>query len=79
MTDPLDVVEVGCRFVAGWVEGEPAAGSARFLDTDDARYGGGSYNAQPHLDAEPQPSHGYPYRLRVNLPALGALFYRLER
>ena len=62
-----------------WI-GVPEPGRyVRILDTDDARYGGGSYNAQPHLDAEPQPSHGYPYRLRVNLPALGALFYRLER
>ena len=52
---------------------------ARILDTDEARFGGGSYNQQPQVTAEPQPSHGYPFRLRLNLPALGALFYRLER
>jgi len=62
-----------------WV-GVPAGGTyVRILDTDEARFGGGSYNQQPRLAAEDQPSHGFPFRLRLNLPALGALFYRLER
>jgi 1,4-alpha-glucan branching enzyme len=62
-----------------WV-GVPDGGTyVRILDTDEARFGGGSYNQQPRLAAEDQPSHGFPFRLRLNLPALGALFYRLER
>jgi 1,4-alpha-glucan branching enzyme len=60
--------------------GVPEGGTwARILDTDEARFGGGSYNQQPRVQAEEAASHGFPFRLRLNLPALGALFYRLER
>ena len=62
-----------------WV-GVPESGRwVRVLDTDAVAYGGGGYNGQGEVWAEHEGSHGYPCRLRLNLPALGALFYRLER
>jgi 1,4-alpha-glucan branching enzyme len=62
-----------------WV-GVPQGGTyVRILDSDAARFGGAQYNQQDRVTSEHQPSHGYPFRLRLNLPALGALFYRLER
>jgi 1,4-alpha-glucan branching enzyme len=62
-----------------WV-GVPEGGTyVRILDSDEARFGGSQYNQQDHVTSEQQPSHGYPFRLRLNLPALGALFYRPER
>ncbi len=64
----------------GYWLGVPEPGRyLRILDTDATAYGGGGYNRQGELWAEPQGSHGYPCRLSVDLPALGALFYRLER
>jgi 1,4-alpha-glucan branching enzyme len=62
-----------------WV-GVPEGGSyAKLLDSDAARYGGSSYNGQDRAVADAHPSHGYPFRLRLNLPPLAALYFRPDR
>jgi 1,4-alpha-glucan branching enzyme len=58
---------------------EDAVGRGRILDSDETRFGGASYNRQDRVASEQRPSHGYPFRLRLNLPPLGALFYQLAR
>jgi 1,4-alpha-glucan branching enzyme len=62
-----------------WI-GVPAGGTyARILDSDAERYGGTGYSKQERATADAYPSHGYPFRLRLDLPPLAALFFRLER
>jgi 1,4-alpha-glucan branching enzyme len=62
-----------------WV-GVPDPGTyVKRLDTDAARFGGAGHNVQDRLATDGQGCHGYPYRLRVNLPPLGALYLQLER
>jgi 1,4-alpha-glucan branching enzyme len=62
-----------------WI-GVPEAGShVKILDTDDARYGGSSYSREQRVTADAYPSHGYPFRLRANLPPLAAVFFRPDR
>jgi 1,4-alpha-glucan branching enzyme len=58
-----------------WI-GVPQAGSYRkVLDTDAERYGGGGYSRQDSVQSEPHPVLGHPHRLRLNLPALAAVFF----
>ncbi len=62
-----------------WI-GVPEGGTyARILDSDAERYGGTGYSRQERATADTYPSHGYPFRLRLDLPPLAALFFRLER
>jgi 1,4-alpha-glucan branching enzyme len=62
-----------------WI-GVPEGGTyARLLDSDAERYGGTGYSSQERATADAQPSHGYPFRLRLDLPPLAALYFRLER
>ena len=62
-----------------WI-GVPEPGHyVTLLDTDAAAYGGSAYARAGHVTAEAEPSHGYPYRLRVALPPLAALFLRPDR
>jgi 1,4-alpha-glucan branching enzyme len=64
----------------GYRLGVADAGAYRkVLDTDAARFGGSGYNRQELIEAEHEPSHGYPYRVPVDLPPLGAIFLELER
>jgi 1,4-alpha-glucan branching enzyme len=44
------------------------------LDTDAARFGGSAYACAQRYESEREPCHGYPYRLRVSLPPLAALY-----
>jgi 1,4-alpha-glucan branching enzyme len=60
--------------------GVPEGGRyAKLLDTDAARYGGAAHNRQDSLVADAHPSHGCPFRLRLDLPPLAALILRPER
>ena len=60
--------------------GVPVPGEYRkLLDTDAAHYGGSGYAPAERATAEAQPVHGYPFRLRLALPPLAALYFRLER
>jgi 1,4-alpha-glucan branching enzyme len=62
-----------------WV-GAPEGGEyARILDSDAERYGGAAYNRQPFVTADAHRVHDYPFRLRVNLPPLAALYFRPNR
>ncbi len=64
---------------AYWV-GVPEPGTWRkILDTDAARYGGSDYARQDRLVTQPAPAHGYPCHVRLNLPALAAVFLELDR
>ena len=61
-----------------WI-GVPEGGTyARILDSDAERYGGTGYSKQHSATADAHPSHGYPFRLRLDLPPLAALFFRIE-
>jgi 1,4-alpha-glucan branching enzyme len=62
-----------------WVGVPEPGGYAKALDTDAARYGGSAYNRQPHVVAETHGAHGYPHRLRLDLPPLAAMYFRAER
>jgi 1,4-alpha-glucan branching enzyme len=60
--------------------GVPEAGAYRkLLDTDEAHFGGSGYNQQEVATAEAQECHGFPFRLRISLPPLGALWLRPDR
>ena len=62
-----------------WI-GAPEAGAYRkILDSDAVRFGGSGYNKQDRVVAEAVPSHGYPCRLRIDLPPLGAIFFEPDR
>jgi 1,4-alpha-glucan branching enzyme len=64
----------------GYLIGVPEAGTYRkILDSDAPRFGGSGYNKQDRAEAQPSPSHGYPYRLGVDLPPLGAIFLEPDR
>jgi len=49
----------------------------RILDSDEARFGGSGYNRQSRVNAIAAPTAGQPCALRLNLPPLGALIFRL--
>jgi 1,4-alpha-glucan branching enzyme len=51
----------------------------KVLDTDASGYGGSGYVGAGPFIAEPEPSHGFPCRLHLTLPPLGALFLRPAR
>jgi 1,4-alpha-glucan branching enzyme len=60
--------------------GVPESGEYRkLLDTDSAAYGGSGYSQLERVVADAHPVHGYPFRLRLALPPLAALYFRLER
>jgi 1,4-alpha-glucan branching enzyme len=62
-----------------WI-GVPEPGSyAKILDTDDVRYGGSAYSREQRVVADAHATHGFPFRLRVNLPPLAAVYLRPER
>jgi 1,4-alpha-glucan branching enzyme len=47
----------------------------KIFDSDEARFGGSSYNQQPRSSAVHEGAQGYPYSLRLNLPPLAAMFF----
>jgi len=60
--------------------GVPEPGTyVKILDTDSTAYGGSGYAPAATATAEDQPTHGYPYRLRLALPPLAAIFLRPDR
>ena len=62
-----------------WV-GAPEGGAyVRILDSDATRYGGAGYNRQERVSADTHALHGHPFRLRLHLPPLAALYYRPDR
>jgi 1,4-alpha-glucan branching enzyme len=62
-----------------WV-GVPEPGRYhKLLDTDAAGYGGSGYASEEWFTADAHEVHGYPFRLRVALPPLAAVFLRVER
>ena len=62
-----------------WI-GVPEPGHyVKILDTDAPAYGGSGYARVGRFQAEAVPSHGYPFRLRLALPPLAAVFLRPDR
>jgi len=62
-----------------WV-GAPEGGTyLKVLDSDAARYGGAAHNGAERVSADAHATHGWPFRLRVDLPPLAALFFRPDR
>jgi 1,4-alpha-glucan branching enzyme len=60
--------------------GVPEPGEYRkVLDTDASAYGGSGYWGTERVTADAHPTHGHPFRLRVSLPPLAAVFLRPER
>lgn len=57
--------------------GVPTAGEyEKIFDSDDERFGGSGYNGQRSAHADEHGIHEFDCRLRLNLPPLGAMFYR---
>ena len=57
-----------------WV-GVPHAGAYEVvLDTDATRFGGSAYSRAQRYESDPEPTHGYPHRLRLTLPPLAAVW-----
>jgi 1,4-alpha-glucan branching enzyme len=62
-----------------WV-GVPEGGAySKILDSDAVRYGGSGYNRQDCAIADAHQVNESPFRLRLNLPPLAALYFQLER
>jgi 1,4-alpha-glucan branching enzyme len=60
--------------------GVPEPGTYRkVLDTDATSYGGSGYGRVEQYSADAHPVQGYPFRLRVTLPPLAAIYLRLDR
>ena len=58
----------------GYRIGAPATGLWReILNTDAACYGGGNIRSGGIVEAQPEPMHGQPARLELNLPPLGVV------
>ena len=54
--------------------GAPVSASyARILSSDEASYGGSSFETSPTVSAEPMPFHGYGQSVSLRLPPLAAL------
>jgi len=62
-----------------WV-GVPEPGAyVKLLDTDAQAYGGSGYAVSERVTADEHPVHGFPFRLRLALPPLAAVFLRPDR
>jgi 1,4-alpha-glucan branching enzyme len=62
-----------------WI-GVPEGGTySKILDSDAERYGGAGYSRQQQLSADAHRVNDHPFRLRVNLPPLAALYLRPDR
>ncbi len=62
-----------------WI-GVPEGGTyCRILDSDAVRYGGAGYSRQEHVGADKHRVNDHPFRLRVSLPPLAAVFFRPDR
>ena len=60
--------------------GVPEPGTYRkLLDTDAVAYGGSGYSTADRITADQHTVHEHPFRLRLALPPLSALFLRVER
>ncbi|HWB50821.1 MAG TPA: 1,4-alpha-glucan branching protein GlgB [Stellaceae bacterium] len=82
--DPTAIAVVVCNFTPvprhGYRIGVPYAGSYRERINTDARdYGGSGIGNAGGVAADPQPMHGHPYSLNLNLPPLAALIFTIER
>jgi len=47
----------------------------KLFDSDDVRFGGSGYNGQIDIEASPGADPAQPFRLRLNLPPLAAMFF----
>jgi len=62
---------------SGYVLGVPQGGRYRkVLDSDDVAFGGSGHSMQYTVDAEPYGWHGFPNRIRVNLPPLSMVVWQ---
>jgi 1,4-alpha-glucan branching enzyme len=79
--DPEDVIVVALNFTPtprqNYRIGAPSGGFWRELFNTDAEiYGGSGWGNLGGVEASPVSVHGRPYSLTVNLPPLGAVFFR---
>jgi 1,4-alpha-glucan branching enzyme len=79
--DPEDFLLVVCNFTpvvrGGYRVGVPRGGFYHErLNTDGAIYGGSNVGNAGNVLAEPIPTHGQPYSLRLDLPPLATLVLR---
>ena len=78
---PSDQILCVCNFTPvpryDYRIGAPQDGFYReLLNTDASIYGGGNMGNGGGLQAQPQPSHGFPYSLHLILPPLSVLFLK---
>jgi 1,4-alpha-glucan branching enzyme len=79
--DPQDFLLFVCNFTpvvrGGYRVGVPRGGFYHErLNTDGAIYGGSNVGNAGNVLAEPIPTHGQPYSLRLDLPPLATLVLR---
>jgi 1,4-alpha-glucan branching enzyme len=62
-----------------WI-GVPEGGTySKILDSDAIRYGGAGYSRQERVTTDEHRMNDYPYRLRLTLPPLAAVYLRPDR
>src|SRR5690606_6566380 len=60
--------------------GVPAAGRyVERISSDDLRFGGSEYETLTVVEADPIPTHGRPYSVKLRIPPLGALVLALSK
>ena len=72
---------VACNFTPiprpSYTLGVPRGGLWReVLNTDAQEYGGSGQGNLGGVEAQAVPSHGYPYSIAINVPPLGAVFFK---
>ncbi|HEX3419286.1 MAG TPA: 1,4-alpha-glucan branching protein GlgB [Stellaceae bacterium] len=78
--DPHELAVVICNFTPvpreNYRIGVPRPGRYRErINTDAMEYGGSGIGNSGEVHADPEPMHGHPHSIRLNLPPLGALIF----
>jgi 1,4-alpha-glucan branching enzyme len=78
--DPHEIAVIVCNFTPvpreNYRIGVPQPGRYRErINTDAVEYGGSGIGNAGEVHADPEPMHGHPHSIRLNLPPLGALVF----
>ena len=78
--DPHEIAVIVCNFTPvprqNYRIGVPQPGRYRErINTDAVEYGGSGIGNAGEVHADPEPMHGQPHSIRLNLPPLGALIF----
>jgi 1,4-alpha-glucan branching enzyme len=78
--DPHEIAVIVCNFTPvpreNYRIGVPQPGRyCERINTDAVEYGGSGIGNAGEVHADPEPMHGHPHSIRLNLPPLGALVF----